>query len=303
MTTGPPRYAPAQAALGIAFLVLATACFAVLDTTVKYVGAFVPVLMAVWFRYAFHAVLVTAVMLPLRGRSLVKTEHPRFQVLRGTLLLAISAISFVALQYMPVGEFTAIVMITPLVVTLLAALFLGERVPPLRWALVCGGFAGALLVVQPGGDVIGWASLLPLVMVFTYAWFQILTSKMARTEDPMTMHFYTGWVGALVASLALPFVWQAIPDMGTFALLCLIGLMGTVGHFLLILAFKRTQASTLTPYLYGQIGFAMFCGWVVFGHVPGQLELLGIAMIVLCGATASWLTARDRRLPVDQPEA
>ncbi|MCV0440643.1 MAG: DMT family transporter [Hydrogenophaga sp.] len=299
----PAHYKPAQAALGIGFLVLATACFAVLDTTVKYVGAFVPVLMAVWFRYVFHAVVVTAVMLPLRGRSLVQTAHPRFQLLRGSLLLTVSALSFVALQYMPVGEFTAIVMITPLVVTLLAALFLRERVTWPRWLLVAGGFTGALLVVQPGSDVIGWASLLPLVMVFTYAWFQILTSKMARTEDPMTMHFYTGWVGALLASLALPLVWQAIPDATTFALLCLIGLMGTVGHFLLILAFARTQASTLTPYLYGQIGFAMFCGWLVFGHVAGQLELIGIVLIVLCGATASWLTARDRRLPVEQPEA
>lgn len=299
----PASYKPAQAALGIGFLVLATACFAVLDTTVKYVGAFVPVLMAVWFRYMFQAVLVTAVMLPVRGRGLLRTEHPRFQLLRGTLLLTVSALSFVALQYMPVGEFTAIVMITPLVVTLLAALFLRERVTALRWALVVGGFSGALLVVQPGGDVIGWASLLPLVMVFTYAWFQILTSKMARTEDPITMHFYTGWVGALVSSLALPLVWQAIPDATAFALLCLIGLMGTVGHFLLILAFARTQASTLTPYLYGQIGFAMFCGWLVFGHVPGRFELIGIALIVLCGATASWITARDRRLPVEQPEA
>ncbi len=301
--SAPSRSPPTQAALGILFLIMATAFFAVLDTSVKYVGAFVPVLMAVWFRYMFHAVVVTAVMLPLRGRSLVRTAHPRFQVLRGSLLLAVSAISFVALQYMPVGEFTAIVMITPLVVTLLAALFLRERVSLLRWVLVVGGFAGALLVVQPGGNVIGWASLLPLVMVFTYAWFQILTSKMARTEDPMTMHFYTGWVGALLSSLVLPVVWKAIPDATTFAILCLIGLMGTVGHFLLILAFKRTQASTLTPYLYGQIGFAMFCGWLVFGHVPGQLELIGIAMIVLCGATASWLTARDRRLPVEPPEA
>ena len=295
----PARHPPAQAAVGIAFLILATAFFAVLDTSVKYVGAFVPVLMAVWFRYVFHAVVVTAVMLPLRGRSLVRTDHPRFQLLRGVLLLTVSALSFVALQYMPVGEFTAIVMITPLMVTLLAALFLRERVSLLRWVLVVGGFAGALLVVQPGGDVVGWASLLPLAMVLTYAWFQILTSKMARTEDPMTMHFYTGWVGALVSSLVLPVVWQAIPDATTFAILCLIGLMGTVGHFLLILAFKRTQASTLTPYLYGQIGFAMFCGWAVFGHVPGHLELIGIAMIVLCGATASWLTARDRRLPVE----
>ncbi|MDO9504791.1 MAG: DMT family transporter [Hydrogenophaga sp.] len=299
----PARRTPAHALLGIAFLIAATACFAVLDTTVKYVGAFVSVLVAVWFRYVFHAVAVSAIMLPLRGRRLWQTAHPRYQVLRGCLLLMVSIMSFVSVQFMPVGEFTAIIMISPLAVTLLAALFLKEDVSVLRWALVAGGFAGALLVVQPGREVIGWASLLPLVMVFTYAWFQILTSKMARTEDPMTMHFYTGWVGALMASLALPFVWQVIPDARTFALLCLIGLMGTVGHFLLILAFARAPASTLTPYLYTQIGFAMLCGWAVFGHAPGPLELAGIGMIVLCGATASWLTARDRRLPVEQPEA
>ncbi|MCY1359720.1 Riboflavin transporter [compost metagenome] len=239
----------------------------------------------------------------MRGRSLLRTAHPRFQLLRGALLLLVSVLSFISVQYMPVGEFTAIVMITPLVVTLLAALLLKERVSALRWVLVTGGFVGALLVVQPGGDVIGWASLLPLVMVFTYAWFQILTSQMARTEDPMTMHFYTGWVGALVATAILPLVWQAIPDTNTFALLCLVGLMGTVGHFLLILAFARAPASTLTPYLYTQIGFAMLCGWLVFKHIPGRLELTGIVLIVVCGATASWITAREHRLPVEPPEA
>ncbi|MBL0946138.1 MAG: DMT family transporter [Hydrogenophaga sp.] len=294
---------PGQALAGIGFLVAATACFAVLDTTVKVVGAVVSVLLAVWFRYAFHAVAVTAVMLPLRGRSLWRTEHPRFQLLRGLLLLSVSGMSFLAVQYMPVGEFTAIVMVTPLAVTLLAALFLGERVKPLRWLLVAGGFAGALLVVRPGAGVVGWAALIPLTLVFLYAWFQILTARMARTEDPMTLHFYTGWVGALVASAALPFVWQAVPDARTLAQLCLVGLMGTVGHFLLILAFQRAPASTLSPFLYTQIGFAMLCGWVVYHHVPGALELAGIALIVVCGASASWLTAREQRLPVDAPEA
>jgi len=76
-----------------------------------------------------------------------------------------------------------------------------------------------------------------------------------------------------------------------------------VGHFLLILAFARTQASTLTTYLYAQIGFAMLCGWVVFDHVPAALEMAGIALIVVCGASASWLTARERRLPLLPPEA
>lgn len=297
-------HAPAPAAaLGVMFLVLATACFAVLDTTVKVVGATFSIVVAVWFRYVFQAVAVAAFMLPRHGRQLLKTDHPRYQLVRGVLLLMVSALSFISVQYMPVGEFTAIIMITPLAVTLLAALFLKEKVSLLRWTLVGGGFAGALLVVRPGGDVIGWASLLPLVMVLTYACFQILTSKMARTENAMTMHLYTGWVGAILATLVLPLFWQAIPDLRTLALLCLIGLAGTVGHFLLILAFARAPASTLTPFLYGQIGFAMLCGWLVFDHVPGAVELAGIAMIVGCGATASWLTAREKRPAVVPPEA
>jgi drug/metabolite transporter (DMT)-like permease len=299
---GPGAGAAPSALAGILFLVVAVACFAVLDTTVKYVGATVSVVVSVWFRYAFQAVAVSAFMLPRHGGQLLHTAHPRFQILRGLLLTAISALAFISLQYMPVGAFTAIVMTAPLVVTLLAAVLLNEKVSVLRWLLVAGGFAGTLLIVRPGGSVLGWASLLPLTLVLIYAWFQILTSHMARTENPLTMHFYTGWVGALLSSLALPLFWTVLPDAKTLGLLILIGLMGTVGHFLLILAFARTPASTLTPFLYSQVGFAMFGGWLVFGHVPGAWELSGIALIVLCGATASWITAREKRLPVDVPE-
>ncbi|MEZ5646682.1 MAG: DMT family transporter [Burkholderiaceae bacterium] len=280
---------------GVLLLVAATACFAVLDTGVKVVGAAISVLVAVWFRYLFQALSVTLFMLPTRGLRLWHTRRLRLQLVRGMLLFTVSALSFVSVQYMPVGEFTAIVMVTPLVVTLLAALFLHEKVSPLRWMLVAGGFGGALMVVRPGGQLFGWVSLLPLAMVTAYASFQILTSRMARTEDPMTMHLYTGWVGTLASTLLLPLVWQAIPDLRTLALLCLIGLMGTVGHFLLILAFARAPASTLSPYLYSQIGFAMACGWLVFDHVPGGFELAGMALIVLCGGSASWLTARVPR--------
>lgn len=301
MSLASARAAPGALA-GILFLVAAVACFAVLDTTVKYVGATVSVVVSVWFRYAFQAVATSAIMLPRHGSRLLLTAHPRFQLLRGVLLTAISALAFISLQYMPVGAFTAIVMTTPLVVTLLAALFLNERVSPLRWLLVVGGFVGTLLIVRPGGAVFGWASLLPLSLVLMYAWFQILTSQMARTENPLTMHFYTGWVGTLLSSLALPLFWTAMPDAKTLVLLGLIGLMGTVGHFLLILAFARAPASTLTPFSYTQIGFAMLGGWLVFGHVPGSWELSGIALIVLCGASASWITAREKRLPIEIPE-
>jgi drug/metabolite transporter (DMT)-like permease len=291
------RAAPSALA-GILFLVVAVACFAVLDTTVKCIGATVSVVVSLWFRYAFQALATSAIMLPRHGRRLLHTAHPRFQFLRGLLLTGISALAFISLQYMPVGAFTAIVMTAPLVVTLLAAVFLKERVGALRWLLVVGGFVGTLLIVRPGGGVLGWASLLPLGLVALYAWFQILTSQMARTENPLTMHFYTGWVGALLSSLALPLFWTAWPDAKTLALLILIGLAGTVGHFLLILAFARAPASTLTPFGYTQVGFAMLGGWLVFGHVPDTWELSGVALIVLCGASASWITAREHRLPI-----
>jgi drug/metabolite transporter (DMT)-like permease len=276
--------------------VAAVACFAALDTTTKYVSVSVPLLMALWFRYAFQAVATTAVVLPLRGMSAFRTLHPKFQLLRGLLLLASSLFAFASLKYLPVGEFTAIVMVAPLAITVLAATVLHEQVTPLRWVFVAGGFVGTLIIIRPGGDAFTWASLLPLALVGTNAWFQVLTSKLARTEDPLTMHFYTGWVGALIASLALPFVWSSLPNPWLWVGLCFMGFMATVGHFLLILAYQRAPASTLTPYLYVQIAFAMLGGWLVFAHVPDGGAVIGIAMIAFCGAAGAWLTVRESRV-------
>lgn len=287
---------------GIGLLLLAVACFSTLDTATKISVTAVPVLMGVWFRYAFQAVATSAVLLPLHGIALLRTAHPKFHVLRGALLLTTSILAFLSLRYMPLPEFTAIVLIAPLVITLLAATLLKEYVSALRWTLVAGGFIGTLAILRPGGNTFSWAMLLPLGLVVSNAWFQLLTSKLAQTENPLTMHFYTGWVGTLLASCALPFAWQALPSWHWWALLSLIGLMGTIGHFMLILAYQRAPASTLTPYSYAQIGFAMIGGWLMFDHVPDRMALAGIGLIAACGATGAWLTMRERHIPIEAVE-
>jgi drug/metabolite transporter (DMT)-like permease len=292
-----PALRTPNALAGIALVVGASACFAALDTTTKYVSVAVPLLMALWFRYLFQAVATTVLVLPSRGRAVWTTRRLPWHLLRGVLLLTSSFLAFLSLRYMPVGEFTAIVMITPLAVTLLAATMLKERVSLLRWALVAGGFLGTLVIIRPGGSAFGWSSLFPLALVASNACFQVLTSKLARTEDPVTMHLYTGWTGTLVSSLALPFVWTQLPDPWLWAGLCFMGLMATVGHFILILAYYRAPAATLTPFLYSQIGFAMLGGFIVFSHVPDHLSLAGIGMIAVCGAAGAWLTVRERREP------
>ncbi len=300
--SGPARTSPNTLA-GIGLLVAAVACFAVLDTTTKIITLSVPVLMALWFRFAFQAVATTVALLPRRGWSLPPTLHPKFQFLRGVLMITTSMLAFFSLKYMPVGEFTAIVMVTPLVMTLLASLTLGERVSVLRWILVIGGFVGTLIIIRPGGERFSWAMLLPLGLVVSHAWFQILTSRLARTEDPITLHFYTGWIGTLLASLALPFAWTWLDSWTLWAGLALMGLMGTVGHFMMILAYARAPVSTLTPFLYAQIGFAMLGGWLAFSHVPDDLSLLGMGMIAVCGATGAWLAVRESRILIQATES
>ena len=291
-----------RALVGIALVVAATACFGALDTITKVVSTSgVSVAMALWVRFSVQVVATALTTLPTRGWTALPPEHPRFPLLPGLLLLSCSMLAYFSLRFLPVGEFTAIIMIGPLVITVMAVIVLKERVSALRWVLVVGAFVGTLIIIRPGGDSFTWAMLLPLALVACNAWFQVLTSKMARTEHPLTMHLYTGLVGSLVMGVALPFVWTAL-DASTWVLMLLMGLAATVGHWMLILAYGRAPAATLTPYLYAQIGFAMLGGYLIFAHVPDQWALIGIAMVGACGAAGAWLTVLERRIPVEPTE-
>jgi drug/metabolite transporter (DMT)-like permease len=227
--------------LGIALVIGAATCFATMDTTVRYVGAFFSVAVVLWVRYALHAVAMTT-WIALSSDKTFRTANPLFQIARGALLAFSSAMAFAALRRMPVAEFTAIVMLTPLAATLLARVWLHERISRLRWSLVVGGFVGALIVIRPGSGAIGWAALLPLAAASSNAAFQILTSRYAPQENPFTTNFYTGATGMaiatpiLLASVADPIEALAAAPTLHLAALAAVAALGTTGHLLLIMA-------------------------------------------------------------------
>ena len=289
------KQAPAQTLAGIGCVILSVACFAVLDTTVKHISVSISVLLALWFRYLIQAVFSTVFYLPNRGLQLFKTAHPKFQLVRGALLFVCSLSAFYGVKYLPVAEFTAIASITPLVVTLMAALTLGEKVRKLRWALVLGAFAGTMCIVRPGSQHFDWVLIFPLMLIVSNASFHLLTRKMTRTEDPVTMNILSGWVGTALGALALPFVWELPTDGFVWLQLLFMGGLATIGHYLLILAFSKAPATVLTPYFYTQIGFAMLGGWLVLDHVPDQWAMVGMGIVTLCGALGAWLTVRESR--------
>ena len=301
------RAAHAQPLQGVLLILLAAACFASLDSTARGLSQpdgrwGVPVLLIITLRYTVQAVVMAVVLAP-RGRAGYASAHPRFQWLRGALLLVSSFCSFFAVRYMPVPEYTAINMLAPLLVTVLAAALLHEAVSRLRWALVIVGFAGALVVIRPGSGTFGSVVALPLLGAAAYASFQVLTSRLAGAENPLTTHFWTGFVGTVVlwpvlavaaglqgvdATLALlhGLPASAWPMMG----LC--GLFGTVGHLFLILALGKARTAALMPFVYAQIEFAALIAYVAFDHVPDRWAWVGMAVIAACGATSAALNLR-----------
>jgi drug/metabolite transporter (DMT)-like permease len=288
---------PAGKPAAIACTLAALAFFVSLDSTTKVLASAVPVVMVVWFRNLFQVLLTVATATPERRRTLHRSRRPDLQVVRGLLLLTATVIAFYSLKVLPIAEFTAVVTLTPLFITLLAAWRLGERVTVLEWLLVLGGLCGALIVIRPTQDLFRWATLLPLVLVLCNALFQLLTRRLAGVDDAATTQFYTGCVGTVLATTLLPWTWVAPQGQGVWGLLLMLCVFGSLGHLLLNLAYARAPAATLTPFLYFQIVFAVVSGWLVFGHVPDLPSLLGISMIGLCGSVGTWLASRSTPFP------
>lgn len=299
---GLPRQRPL---LGVLLIASAATCFATMDSASRYLGGLMPVLIFFWARYCFQAAAMGIWLSARGGRRAFATAQPRFQIVRGLLLAATSAMSFYGVQQMPVPEFTAINMLTPLVVIVLAGWWLHEKVSRTRWALVAGGFVGALIVIRPGSGVFGWAVLFPLAGALFYAGFQVLTRRLSSSESPYATHFYTGLTGTLILTpilMASPIpVWatlQAAP-VSHMGLMLVIGALGTVGHLLLILALGMAPTATLMPFVYLQIAVATGLGWLIFRQVPDGWAFVGMGVIAACGAAGAWLNLRTAAKPAD----
>jgi drug/metabolite transporter (DMT)-like permease len=290
--------------LGVGLMLLAALNFATLDTITRHLSQHLALPVLLWSRYGVQALLMAVWVAVRSGPAGLRTAHPRFQVSRGLLLLVSSAMAFTALQHMPVPEFTAIVMLTPVLVALLARWVLHERLSRLRWALVAGAFLGALVVIRPGAGLFGWVALFPMATALSNAAFQLLSSRMAGMESPTTTNFYTGLVGLVAMT---PVLWFSSADLlptlqaasrADLVWLVLLGGFGTAGHLCLIMALGQAPAATLMPYIYAQIAFAAAVAWLAFRHVPDAWAWLGMGIITVCGAASAWLNLSRAPRPV-----
>jgi drug/metabolite transporter (DMT)-like permease len=287
----------------ILLIVVASACFSAVDVTVKHLSQRYPVPLLVWARWGMQALVLLAVMGPRMRLDLVRTTRLPLHLVRGIALIASSLCFFSALRYLPLAEATALNFTAPMLVTLMAAWLLRERVTRPRWAFVAAGLLGMLLIVRPGSEMLTPAALLALGAAALYATFQILTRRLAG-ENLMVLMMYPSLVGTALLALALPFVhsggWYPTSDLGAIVGL---GIAGTVGHLLFVQAFQRASASAIAPFTYMQLVWSTLAGWLLFATFPDGWTLTGIVIIAGSGVVLTWYERWRASLPQSEPAA
>jgi len=280
VTTGElPRTPSRLAAIGI--MCFASLCFIVMHTCIKSVRGEVPVGVILWSQYAFQIVLFGLVFAP-RIPRMVRSPMMGLQVLRALMLLSAICGFFVAVGLMQLADAIAIGFVAPLIITALSVFILKERVSRSHWIAIVVGFAGVLIIIQPGTSLFNWAAFIPLGAALAVAIYQTLTRPISQVLDSSTILFNATLIGFVASSLALPFFWET-PGMEAMLYLLAAAGLGAMAHFCLIKAYQWAPASVVAPFSYIELIYASALGFAVFGDIPDLPTLIGGVIIAASG--------------------
>ncbi|HYB08860.1 MAG TPA: DMT family transporter [Alphaproteobacteria bacterium] len=280
---------------GILWMLVTTIFFVSLDATAKYLTRSLPAIEIVWGRYLFHtiyAVIWAGTRLP----SVMSHARYGMQFLRGLFLVLTTAIYFVALRTMPLAAGTSIMFLSPILVTALSVPLLREQVGIRRWIGVAVGFAGAVIIVRPGVGVIQTSALLAVLAAAINALYQITTRVLARTDRPMTTNTMSAFVGAIAATIGLPFVWVT-PDLEGWALMAFAGLCGVIGHYCMIRSLAEAPAAAVAPFTYVGLIWSTGYGFLLWGDLPDFWTIVGALVIIASGLYIFYREQTKKRAP------
>lgn len=265
---------------GILLLVAAIIGFTLMDATAKQLMQFYPPPQVIWARFILN-LLIFVLIFRSRIFGLMRTSQPVVQFGRAMMQLFSVGLFFTSLQFIGLAEATAIMDINPVLITLGAALFLGEHIGPRRILGIVAAMIGALIIIRPGLGVFQPAALLPLAGACSFAIGALLT-RMVRRDSVATSVLWSALIGSIFTSLLVPFIWQPI-ELRHLWLFALLGMFGTLSQWLLVRAFATAEAGALAPFGYTGMIWAGLWGWLFFGQLPDGWTIIGAVIIVAAG--------------------
>lgn len=292
---------PASSDRSVKGMALMACCMIILpmmDAIAKYMATFETMSPGQVTFYRFFVQLV--VLAPLffwTVGSFSNVRRPWMNMLRGALHAAASLLFFTAVKYMPLADVFAIYFVEPFMLTMMSALFLGEKVGWRRWLAILVGFGGAMIVIQPSFEIFGWTSLLPVACAFLFTLYLFLNRALGEGDSPLTMQMMSGVGGTLFMGIVLVAgnaagiadFEMSLPASGLgLVLLIILGSLSGYVHLLVVRAFRMASVSLLAPFQYFEIISATVLGYLLFADFPTPSKWLGIGVIVASGLFIIW---------------
>jgi len=279
------RTAPARADhpfRGIALILASTVFLGISDVTAKYLSATLPSIEIAWIRFLVFALIMSPAMVPGSPLFALQSRRPGLQVMRGVALLGSSLFFISGLRFLPIAEASATGFVSPLFVTALSIIFLGESVGLRRWIATAVGLIGVVIILRPGSGAFHPAAFFPIVSALAWACTLIMTRMMSGREHALTTMTYSSITGACIVSALVPFVWVT-PSWHDILFGIFIGIASTAGQWIVVLAFRYADASVLAPFSYTQLLWVTVLGFVIFGELPDIWTITGAVFIVASG--------------------
>ena len=264
------------------------------DAATKWLTGGYPVTEIIFLCGVLSMLMIVAIV---GGQQQVATLLPhnlRFQIYRAGLFVMTVALFTIGLKLLPLPVVTAISFASPIIMTVLAGPLLGERAGWQLWLAVFAGFAGVVLIIDPGTDSWGWAALVPLGCALSSALRDITTRQLTAHESTQSILFVTAVVTTLAGLVLAPFGGWLAPTLQDWALFAFVGASQLAGHYFLVQAFRLAPAVVLAPFKYSMIVWALVLGFVVWGEVPSAAMSAG-AVIVIGSGLFIFYRERERR--------
>lgn len=275
-------------ARGVLAMFVAVAAFSFMDALLKLFSAHYPPLQVSAIRALASLPFVVA-PLAWQGRlAELRPVRALPHLLRGLLGVVMLGTFVYALRGQSMADVYSIYMAAPLLIVMLAALLLGERVDLGRWLAILVGLAGVIVILQPTGTGLGWvAGLAAVASALCYALGVIVARVMTRTERSSTMVFSFLLVVAVVCTaLSLP-GWVSI-DAAHWPWIVAVGVLGTIGQHGITEAFRHAPASTVAPIEYTALLWGLGIDWVFWSTRPSAMMLAGAALVIGAGLYVAW---------------